>query len=82
MVELTKKGKKLDGKTDFHPFFVTHTGILTSNRSNTPHGISSSQLERSPTIISKLTIRNFGTMLSPGTSSAQCHSTSELLRTL
>ena len=37
------------GEWDFHPFFVTHTGILTSNRSNTPYGISSLQLERSPT---------------------------------
>ena len=29
--------------------FVTYTGILTSKRSNSPHGLSSSHLERSPT---------------------------------
>ena len=61
------------GEWDSHPFFVTHTGILTSNRSNSPLDLSSAQLERSPTAYA---------YVSPGTSSAQCHSTSELLRTL
>ena len=64
----------------FSPIFVTHTGILTSNLSTAPLDTASAMLERSPTI--SLEIRNFGTMLSPGTSSAQSHSTSELLRTL
>ena len=59
---------------------VTHTGILTSNRSTSPFGLASSQLKRSPTI--SLEIRSFGKTFSPGTFSAQTHSTSELLRTL
>ena len=37
------------GEWDSHPFFVTHTGILTSKRSSSPHGPPSSHLQRSPT---------------------------------
>ena len=61
---------------------VTYTGILTSIQSTTPFGIASPRMERSPTTLDKSKIRNFGTMLSPGKSSARRHSTSELLRTL
>src|SRR5690625_3306295 len=39
------------GERDSHSFFVTHTGILTSNHSTSPHGLASAQLERSPTIV-------------------------------
>src|SRR5699024_334195 len=38
---------------DSNSFFVTHTGILTSTRSTSPHGPASLHVERSPTIISK-----------------------------
>ena len=38
-------------------------------------------LERSPTTVRR-TVRSFGDTFSPGTFSAQSHSTSELLRTL
>ena len=62
--------------------FVTYTGILSSNHSTAPSGTASSLLERSPTTQSYLQIRSFGIMLSPGTFSAQSHSTSVLLRTL
>ena len=63
--------------------FVTYTGILTSNRSTSPSDHASPLLERSPTTHEYSNeIRRFGMMLSPGTFSAQSHSTSELLRTL
>jgi hypothetical protein len=61
---------------------ATHTGILTSNRSTNPSGLASSLLERSPTTLDLSRIRSFGRSFSPGTFSAQSHSTSELLRTL
>src|SRR5699024_1991998 len=32
-----------------HSFLATHTGILTSKRSTSPHGLTSLHLERSPT---------------------------------
>src|SRR5699024_12815697 len=32
-------------------FFATHTGILTSKRSISPHGLTSQPFERSPTIV-------------------------------
>ena len=54
---------------------------LTSKRSTCPYDHASTPLERSPTIVQR-TIHSFGNMFSPGTFSAQCHSTSELLRTL
>ncbi len=69
------------GGRDSHPSFATHTGILTSKRSTCPYDHASTPLERSPTIVQR-TIHSFGNMFSPGTFSAQCHSTSELLRTL
>jgi hypothetical protein len=39
------------GERDSHSFFATHTGILTSKRSTSPHGLTSQHLERSPTIV-------------------------------
>src|SRR5699024_7591529 len=69
------------GERDSHSFFATHTGILTSKRSTSPHGLTSQHLERSPTIVLR-TIHGFGDTFSPDTFSAQSHSTSELLRTL
>ena len=66
---------------DSHPSFATHTGILTSKRSTSPSGLASQPLERSPTTVRR-TVRSFGDTFSPGTFSAQSHSTSELLRTL
>ncbi len=60
---------------------VTYTGILSSIQSSSPLSLPSSRMERSPTIMFAI-IRSFGNMLSPGTFSAQSHSTSELLRTL
>ena len=62
--------------------FVTYTGILTSNRSSRPSDRPSPLLERSPTTSITIQIRSFGISFSPGTFSAQSHSTSELLRTL
>ncbi len=62
--------------------FATHTGILTSKRSTSPSGLASQPFERSPTTVPSGTIHSFGDTFSPGTFSAQSHSTSELLRTL
>ena len=53
----------------------------TSKRSTCPYDHASTPLERSPTIVQR-TIHSFGNMFSPGTFSAQCHSTSELRRTI
>src|SRR5699024_2655003 len=39
------------GERDSHSFFVTHTGILTSTRSTSPHDLTSQQVERSPTTV-------------------------------
>src|SRR5699024_3068619 len=64
-----------------HSSVATHTGILTSKRSISPHGLTSQHLERSPTIVRR-TIHGFGDTFSPDIFSAQSHSTSELLRTL
>src|SRR5699024_9976101 len=36
---------------DSHSFFVTHTGILTSTRSISPHDLTSLHVERSPTTV-------------------------------
>ena len=71
------------GGRDSHSSFATHTGILTSKRSTSPSGLTSQHLERSPTTEShRDSIHSFGESFSPGTFSAQGHSTSELLRTL
>src|SRR5699024_2399247 len=39
------------GERDSHSFFVTHTGILTSTRSISPHDLTSLRAERSPTAV-------------------------------
>src|SRR5690625_3763489 len=39
------------GERYSHSFFVTHTGILTSTRSISPHDLTSLHAERSPTIV-------------------------------
>src|SRR5699024_6196861 len=36
-----------------HSLFATHTGILTSKRSTSPHGLTSQHLERSPSTVRK-----------------------------
>src|SRR6185312_12815560 len=41
------------GGRDSHPSFATHTGILTSRRSTSPYGLTSTPLERSPTTDTK-----------------------------
>lgn len=69
------------GGRDSHPAFVTHAGILTSNRSTAPHGTASA-LIRTLSYHNINIIHSFGVMFSPGTFSAHVHSTSELLRTL
>jgi hypothetical protein len=64
-------------------FYATHTGILTSQRSSTPHGMPSRPWERSPTdhrLHGNPTVSVL--RLSPATLSAPGHLTSELLRTL
>src|SRR5690625_5271013 len=70
------------GERDSHSFFVTHTGILTSTRSISPHDLTSLRAERSPTAVPTGTAHSFGDTYSPGTFSARSHSTSELLRDL
>jgi hypothetical protein len=71
-------------RAGFSPaFYATHTGILTSPHSSTPHGMPSLLDERSPT---DDFLKNHPTAsvlrLSPATLSAPEHLTSELLRTL
>ena len=82
---LTLSGTSLPQETlgirwrDSHPSFATHTGILTSQPPPVlPVWLTA--LERSLPLFE--TVRSFGDTLSPGTFSAQSHSTSELLRTL
>ena len=70
------------GVQDSHLHLATHTGILTSMLSISLLSDTSSCMQRSPTTYSFEYIRSFGIRLSPGTFSAQGHSTSELLRTL
>src|SRR5699024_11035819 len=70
------------GERDSHSFFVTHTGILTSTRSISPHDLTSLRAERSPTAVPQASAHSLGDTFSTGTFSARSHSTSELLRTL
>src|SRR5699024_11269372 len=70
------------GERDSHSFFVTHTGILTSNALH-KSSRSCFAARRPPSHrCSTGTAHNHGDTLSPATFSAQSHSTSELLRTL
>ena len=62
---------------------ATHAGIRTSVRSTPPYDRTSSLNGTLPYLsFLKEGDRGFGGRLSPGTLSAQNHSTSELLRTL
>ncbi len=71
-------------RAGFSPaFYATHTGILTSARSSTPHGMPSLLAERSPTTDRRTDQSTASVLrLSPATLSAPEHLTSELLRTL
>ena len=68
------------GHYDSHALLATHSGILTSIQSTSASALTSPHMERSPT--QYYYCLSFGYMLSPVKSSAQHHSTSELLRTL
>ena len=68
------------GHYDSHAILATHSGILTSLQSTCASAHASPRRERSPT--QSVDCLSFGYMLSPVESSAQHHSTSELLRTL
>ncbi len=68
------------GLYDSHANLATHSGILTSIQSTSASALTSPRIERSPT--QYFCCLSFGYMLSPVKSSAQHHSTSELLRTL
>ena len=68
------------GLYDSHANLATHSGILTSVKSTSAYALTSPLTERSPT--QYYYCPSFGYMLSPVKSSAQHHSTSELLRTL
>ena len=70
------------GHYDSHAILATHSGILTSVKSTTASAMTSPLTERSPTHQHRCQCPSFGYMLSPVKSSAQHHSTSELLRTL
>ena len=65
---------------DSHAILATHSGILTSVQSTVASATTSPHTERSPT--QYFYCLSFGYTLSPVKSSAQHHSTSELLRTL
>ena len=68
------------GHYDSHAILATHSGILTSLKSTRASAHASPLRERSPT--QYFYCPSFGYTLSPVKSSAQHHSTSELLRTL
>src|SRR5699024_11791700 len=70
------------GEGDSHSFFVTHTGILTSTCSISPHDLTSLRADRAPTAVPSGTAHSVGDTFIPGTFSARRHSTSDLLRTL
>src|SRR5699024_2974588 len=70
------------GERDSHSFFVTHTGILTSTRSISPHDLTSLRAEPSPTAVPDGTVHSFCDSFSLGTLSSRSDSASELLRTL
>ena len=68
------------GGKDSHLAFATHANILSCMQSTMPYSTASARIQCSSTIT--LVIRSFGTKFEPRLSSAQSHSTSELLRTL
>ena len=68
------------GHYDSHAILATHSGILTSVKSTPAYADASPRYRTLPYPV--LDCLSFGYMLSPVKSSAQHHSTSELLRTL
>ena len=68
------------GGKDSHLAFATHANILSCIQSSKPYSSPSAHIQCSSTIT--FVIRSFGTKFEPRLSSAQSHSTSELLRTL
>ena len=68
------------GHYDSHAILATHSGILTSHQSTSASALASPQMRTLPYPVKNCL--NFGYTLSPVKSSAQHHSTSELLRTL
>ena len=71
---------KIFGGKDSHLAFATHANILTRMQSTMPYDTASARMRRSSTIPKG--IHSFGSKFEPRLSSAQSHSTSELLRTL
>src|SRR5699024_12708514 len=59
------------GERDSHSCFVTHTGILTSTGSMSPHALTSLPAERSPTAVPSGTAHSLGHTFSPRPSSAR-----------
>ena len=70
------------GHYDSHIILATHSGILTPMQSTAAFATTSPRIRRSPTNIPYGIFPSFGVRFSPVKSSAQSHSTSELLRTL
>src|SRR5690625_8011733 len=68
------------GERDSHSFFDTHTGILTSTRSISPHHLTSLRAARSPTAVPSGTAHSFVDTVRRCTFSARSNSTSDVLR--
>jgi hypothetical protein len=68
------------GGQDSHLSFATHANILSRIKSSSPYSLPSALIRCSSTIL--FSILSFGSKFQPRLSSAQSHSTSELLRTL
>ena len=68
------------GGQDSHLPLATHANILSRIQSTVPYGSASSRIRCSSTMYEY--IQSFGARFEPRLSSAQSHSTSELLRTL
>ena len=68
------------GGRDSHPAFATHANILSRMKSTKPYSSASARIRRSSTNSNEFP--SFGSKFEPRLSSAQSHSTSELLRTL
>ena len=68
------------GGRDSHPAFATHANILSRMKSSMPYSTPSARIRCSST--NSYEFLSFGSKFQPRLSSAQSHSTSELLRTL
>ena len=68
------------GGRDSHPALATHANILSSLQSTITYDLASARSECSST--NSYEFLSFGNRFEPRLSSAQSHSTSELLRTL